>query len=412
MLELREYANNGGKLLVDGRNVHQTFTASGSSLSATGPYTWTPDKLFGFFYPPNNAGDDDLPGTAWQRSRGISNDTWQNYLGVVGRQSGVGVALTTRPTRPTRSITGVPGRAPTAGGLFAGMAPFTLDAEPTDDPNQNADGTAAAAGRASRCACATGARPTSRCARRRSQADFATPVTYTTGGGAIISTRDAVTFCFGLEQVDQATRNELVKRAMSYLLPTTADTTRADDRRLQVPGRPLDGDPARPGRARADRVRRARRHGLRRPQGPDGALDPAHRGLPVPVPLHPAGLGRRHRGHADRGGRGQGGQQVDARRSSSTCVDGDARPRRRSPVNPPSLVGTPTVGSQLSCINGGFLNAPKTLTYAWLRNGAVIAGADRRRRTRWSRPTSARTRRLPDHGDQRRRQRRRDLRRR
>ena len=28
MLELREYANNGGKLLVDGRNVHQTFTAS------------------------------------------------------------------------------------------------------------------------------------------------------------------------------------------------------------------------------------------------------------------------------------------------------------------------------------------------------------------------------------------------
>ena len=36
MLELREYANNGGKLLVDGRNVHQTFTASGSSLTATG----------------------------------------------------------------------------------------------------------------------------------------------------------------------------------------------------------------------------------------------------------------------------------------------------------------------------------------------------------------------------------------
>ena len=37
LLELREYANNGGKLVVDGRNVHQTFTASGSSLSATGP---------------------------------------------------------------------------------------------------------------------------------------------------------------------------------------------------------------------------------------------------------------------------------------------------------------------------------------------------------------------------------------
>ena len=34
-----------------------------------------------------------------------------------------------------------------------------------------------------------------------------------------------MTFGFGLEQVDQATRNELVKRSLSYLLPTTADTT-------------------------------------------------------------------------------------------------------------------------------------------------------------------------------------------
>ena len=65
MIELRDYANEGGKLLVDGRNVHQAFTSNSASLSATGPYTWTPDKLYDFFYPPNNAGDDDLPGTAW-----------------------------------------------------------------------------------------------------------------------------------------------------------------------------------------------------------------------------------------------------------------------------------------------------------------------------------------------------------
>jgi hypothetical protein len=45
------------------------------------------------------------------------------------------------------------------------------------------------------------------------------------------------------------------------------------------------------------------------------------------------------------------------------------------PVNPPSLIGTPTVGSQLSCINGGFLNAPKKLAYSWLRGGSAIAGA-------------------------------------
>ena len=131
MLDLREYANNGGKLLIDGRNVHQPFTSTSSSLSATGPYTWTPDKLFGFYYPPNNEGDDDLPGTAWQRSRTISNDTWQNYLGVVGRQGGNGVSGTKFDAAPV---------APKAGSLFEGMAPFTIDTTPGDNPTQDADG--------------------------------------------------------------------------------------------------------------------------------------------------------------------------------------------------------------------------------------------------------------------------------
>jgi hypothetical protein len=56
-------------------------------------------------------------------------------------------------------------------------------------------------------------------------------------------------------------------------------------------------------------------------------------------------------------------------------LDSNSRPLTPVAVNPPSLVGTPTVGSQLSCINGGFINAPKTLTYAWLRSGVAIAGA-------------------------------------
>ena len=117
-----------------------------------------------------------------------------------------------------------------------------------------------------------------------------------------------------------------------------------------------------------------------------------------------------NRGHADRGGRRQGGQQVDPRPAAQRASPATHRPLSPVPVNPPSLVGTPTVGSQLSCINGGFLNAPKSLTYAWLRNGdrdrrrhVADVHADRRR----PRPR----RRLPDHGDQRRRQRRRDLRR-
>src|SRR3954452_24957621 len=94
MLELRDFANEGGKLIVAGRQVHQPFTST-SGLSNTGPWTWTPDKLFGFYYPDNNGGNDDLVGTAFQRSRTTSNDTWQNYLGVIGRQSGVGVATST-----------------------------------------------------------------------------------------------------------------------------------------------------------------------------------------------------------------------------------------------------------------------------------------------------------------------------
>ena len=157
MLELREYANDGGKLLVDGRNVHQTFTASSASLSATGPYTWTPDKLFGFFYPPNNAGDDDLPGTAWQRSRDVSNDTWQNYLGVVGRQSGTGVALSTTPNSANPNIAGFPvaadGRRPVRrhGAVHdrRRARPTTRTRTPTARRSRRP---------ASRCACATGAR--------------------------------------------------------------------------------------------------------------------------------------------------------------------------------------------------------------------------------------------------------------
>ena len=136
MLELRDYANEGGKLIVAGRNVHQAPTSTSTGLTATGPYTWTPDKLFGFNYPDNNGGDDDLPGTAFLRSRTTSNDTWQNYLGVVGRSGGIGTAV--NATTPT--LAGAP-VAPSAGGLFAGMPAIAVDSTAGNDPNQNADGT-------------------------------------------------------------------------------------------------------------------------------------------------------------------------------------------------------------------------------------------------------------------------------
>ena len=45
------------------------------------------------------------------------------------------------------------------------------------------------------------------------------------------------------------------------------------------------------------------------------------------------------------------------------------------PVNNPTITGTPTVGSTLTCVNGGFRNNPTTTSVAWLRDGVVITGA-------------------------------------
>ena len=371
LLELREYAEIGGKLVVDGRNVHQTFTASGSSLSATGPYTWTPDKLFGFYYPPNNEGDDDLPGTAWQRSRSVSNDIWQNYLGVVGRQSGTGVALSTTPNSGNPDIAGFPVAAK-AGGLFDGMAPIAIEQGSADEPNQNADGTPNAQARLPLRLRNWG---TSNEPLRAEtvQADFATPVTYTTGGGAVISTRDAVSFSFGLEQVSESARNELVRRTMSYLLPTTADTTAPTIVGFKYPPNLSTGTPRDPVDIELTAY--------------DERGDMNYVDLKVGTQLiqrtevYPFQFRYTPPASAVGGVVKLTAEAVDSAGNKSThdlyvnVLAGDTPPGSPVAVAPPTLLGTPTVGSQLSCLSGGFLNQPKTLTYAWLRNGAVIAGA-------------------------------------
>ena len=142
---------------------------------------------------------------------------------MIGRQSGTGTAMSTAPDTGNPDIQGAP-VAPKAGGLFDGMGPITIDADAANDPTQTADGTPLPLPRIPSRLRNWG--PTNEPLRaERVEADYATPVTYTTSGGAIISTRDAVTFGFGLEQVDQATRNELVARSLRHLLPTTADTT-------------------------------------------------------------------------------------------------------------------------------------------------------------------------------------------
>ena len=214
MIAMREYLNEGGKAVVAGRNIHQ-WPTGGTGLSTTGPYDWAPDKLPGFFYPENNAGDDDLPGTAFQRYRDISNDTWQNYLGVVGRGTGSGYGASTYNGLAI---------SPTTGSIFSGMAPFTPDAGSGNDPNEDANGISAPRAKApTRLRNWSGISPQEPLRQEKIELDVTTPQTQ--AGGFALSTADTVTFGFGLEQVPAATRNELVARSLAHLLPTTADTT-------------------------------------------------------------------------------------------------------------------------------------------------------------------------------------------
>jgi hypothetical protein len=363
MLELREYANNGGKLLIDGRNVHQTFTSTSSSLSATGPYTWTPDKLFGFYYPPGNQGDDDLPGTAWQRSRSISNDTWQNYLGVVGRQGGSGAGGTKWDADPV---------TPSAGSLFAGMTPFTVDTTAGNDPTQNEDGSSNPLAK-SPLRLRTWGASNEPFRQETIQADYATDPPQPSNGGAIVSTRDTVTFGFGLEQVSQATRDELVKRSLSYLLPATPDTTPPAIVGFKYPANLSDATPRDPVEIeltaydeRGDMdyvdlkqgdqlIQRTEVYPFQfRYTPPASAVGSVVKLTAVAV---------------DKAG------NTSTRDLYVNVLSGDSQTDSPVPVAPPTLLGTPVVGETLGCISGGFLNQPKKLTYAWLRNGAAIAGA-------------------------------------
>ncbi len=371
MLQLRDYANEGGKLIVAGRNVHQPATSTSTGLTATGPYTWTPDKLFGFNYPPNNGGDDDLPGTAFLRSRTSSNDTWQNYLGVVGRQGGVGA---------TGQYVGMPVAAKT-GGLFEGMANFTPDASSTGDPNQNADGTPLAQPRSPLRLrnWAAGGNTNEPIRQERIEADFVTDPAQNATGGAAISTRDSVTFGFGLEQVDATTRTELLRRSLNYLVPTAADTTPPTivgykfppANSVATPRDPVEVDvTAYDNSGDMDYVRLLA----------DGQVVGTTQVFPFQFRYTPpaSAIGSTVRLTAeavDVAG------NISRRDHFVNVVDADSLVLSPVPVAPPTLYGTPIVGETMSCISGGFLNQPRSFTYEWLRNGVAIPGATASNRT-------------------------------
>ena len=145
---LRNYMNEGGKVLLSGRNlwVQQTNFArgapsqgapqqdcvGGTGLNSYSNYSWWQDPVYGFSYPPDQAGDDDRPHTAFFRELDMPNDWGQWWLGIGSRCEGVG-------TTALASTSVVP----SSDGLLAGMTPFALDTSAgsggTLEPTQDAD---------------------------------------------------------------------------------------------------------------------------------------------------------------------------------------------------------------------------------------------------------------------------------
>ena len=291
---------------------------------------------------------------------------------MIGRIGGNGVTGTKFNMAPV---------TPAAGSIYAGTTPFTLNTAAGRQPVSVDAGGTPLTHRSRRCACATGPapRPNEPLRQETVQADYATSPAQTANGGAIIATRDAVTFGFGIEQVPEAARNELVRRSMQHLLPTGADTTPPTVVGFKYPTNLSTATPRDPveleltafdERGDMDRV----------DLYADGAL---HSSVPVypfqfrytPPTSKIGGVVKLTAEAFDKAG------NKSTRDLYVNVIAGTTAPASPVAVAPPSLLGTPVVGEQLACINGGFTNQPTSLTYAWLRSGTVIA-APRRRRTR------------------------------
>ncbi len=321
---MRDYLNEGGKAIVAGRNIHQ-WPTGGTGLTTTGPYDWAPDKLPGFFYPENNAGDDDLPGTAFQRYRDISNDTWQNYLGVVGRGTGSGYGASTYNGLAISPVDGE--HLQRHGAVHAGRR-LGQRPERGRQRHQRAAGEVPdAAAQLERHLAERAAAPGEDRARREHHADAGGRVRPVDGGHGGVRVRPRA----GPDRDAQRAGRALAVAPAAH----GGGHHGAVPGRVQVAGcRRVRGDDARPGGGRRDRRRRARRHEGGPPPGRRRARrHQVH--VPVPVPLLPAGGGRRRDRDADRPGGGQRGQRrdgdADDRRLGGECRGRVAAPGRAGP---------------------------------------------------------------------------------
>lgn len=364
---VRNYMNDGGKVVFSGRNSWVQQTGTGTGLTSYSGYTWWQDPVYGFSYPPNQGGDDDRPHTAFFRELDISNDWGQWWLGVGGRQFGPGTtALNASAVTPVGTE-----------GFLYGMPQFSLDTsagsgatlEPTQDATTGAaDARPKAPTRLRSISSITTQRPFR---QERVEADYTGQTT--ANGGAIISTRDSVAIGFGLEQItDPAVRNEIVRRSLAHLLPTAADTAAPEVSFLRPgPGATVNAaDPveveveAYDARGDMKEVRLT----------VDGQLVQTKVSFPFQMRWQPKASDVGQTKTLSVEAEDKAGNK---RTTTQTITVGAASGVEESPrpTGVTTIAGVPAAGSTLTCIASGFTGNGVALTYAWLRDGAPIADA-------------------------------------
>ena len=362
---LRNYMNDGGKVVYSGRNGWVQQTSTGTGLQSYSGYSWWQEPVYDFDYPADQAGDDDRPHTAFFRELDISNDWSQWWLGIGARQGGVGT--TTLNSAPV---------LPATGGLLDGMMPFSLDTstgsggtlEPTQDPlTGEAQPRAKAPVRLRSISGVTLQRPFR---QERVEADYA--ATQTGAGGAIISTRDSVSLGFGLEQIPTTgVRNELVRRMMAYLLPTGADTVAPTLSWL----RPDEGatvNAADPVEIEVEGVdERGDMKEVRLSVG--GQLVQRKVSFPFQMRWYPTADDIGDTVTLSVEAEDKAGNVTTSTRSITV---GPANGVAEAPLftGVTTVTGEPVVGQALTCVPSG-REGGGDLSYEWLRNGVAISGA-------------------------------------
>jgi hypothetical protein len=371
--KLRNYMNDGGKVLLAGRNlwVQQTNFANtcvgSTGLNTYSNYSWWQDPVYGFDYPPDQEGDDDRPHTAFFRELDMPNDWGQWWLGFGSRCEGTGT------TNLVSSAV-----LPSSTGLLAGMQPFSLDttagAGATQEPTQDALTGAADP----RLKIPTRLRPisvqTTQRPFRQERADADYSGVPNASGAAIISTRDSVSLGFGLEQIASTSiRNEVVRRAMAHLLPTGADEGDPTVTWL----RPDDGatvDSSDPVEIEIEAVdERGDMKESRLFVG--GELVQRKVSFPFQFRWYPTPDDVGDTVTLTVEAEDQAGNVTTSTRSILVGEPG-ALDESPLPTGVTTIAGTPSVGEELTCIPSGFSGNGVDLTYEWLRSGVAIADAD------------------------------------